>query len=400
MYQSVYLFVRSFIHPFIHSFIPSSIPSFIFSCIHSFMHLSVYAHVYIQIYSNPEQDRKIQSYILKWWYQNTFVLLAVTMLHVYMHINKTNVYKNMYIYICIYMCIHIYMYIYIYICVCVCMYIYVCIYICIYICMYVCMYVCVCVIYNHIYACLIGADQCKSPMGSATYTSWNSLWNSQPPSGRRCCQCPCAKSPEIGRHCSCSETGQQKRWTSAQDLKDPSVLVCGTQKKKNNSLPAKGPYHPKIRRWIGVGKCPNFSHHPSIGDRKSPTFILFHTFSSDDFNKTPTLGMFFPIRGIFPTGRRTPWNSSTTPWMISAIWFTKVMMRPCRTCSDGWDPMFLDVSGTWMGGDGRVLIVVVDDDDDGDDGGGGGRRIKRLSWPWFCFFIGHGFAFPSQGKIW
>ena len=76
-------------------------------------------------------------------------------------------------------------------------------------------------------------------------------------------------------------------------------------------------------------------------------------------------------------------------------------MRPCRTCSDGWDPMFLDVSGTWMGGDGRVLIVVVvDDDDDGDDGGGAGGRIKRLSWPWFCFFLGHGFAFPSQGKIW
>ena len=63
--------------------------------------------------------------------------------------------------------------------------------------------------------------------------------------------------------------------------------------------------------------------------------------------------------------------------------------------------MFLDVSGTWMGGDGRVLIVVVvDDDDDGDDGGGAGGRIKRLSWPWFCFFLGHGFAFPSQGKIW
>ena len=125
--------VHSFVRSFSHSFIPSSIPSFIFSCIHSFMHLSVYAHVYIQIYSNPEQDRKIQSYILKWWYQNTFVLLAVTMLHVYMHINKTNVYKNMYIYICIYM--WIYVYVYIYVCVCVCIYIY----------LYV--YMCVCVIY-------------------------------------------------------------------------------------------------------------------------------------------------------------------------------------------------------------------------------------------------------------
>ena len=62
----IHSFIHSFIHPSIHSFIPSSIPSFIFSCIHSFMHLSVYAHVYIQIYSNPEQDRKIQSYILKW----------------------------------------------------------------------------------------------------------------------------------------------------------------------------------------------------------------------------------------------------------------------------------------------------------------------------------------------
>ena len=75
------------------------------------------------------------------------------MLHVYMHINKTNVYKNMYIYTCIY----------IYVCIYMCVYILICIYI----------YACVCVIYNHTYtyACLIGADQCKSPMGSATYTS-------------------------------------------------------------------------------------------------------------------------------------------------------------------------------------------------------------------------------------